>query len=49
MAQAADTRPPEQPKKPYTPPRLVRHGTVEELTKGSPGNPLQTDTQSHIP
>jgi hypothetical protein len=32
-----EPQPEEEPKKPYTPPHLVRHGTVEDLTGGARG------------
>ncbi len=35
------------PKAPYSPPALVRHGTVDELTRGTVGI-LQTDALSSI-
>jgi hypothetical protein len=38
----------EHPKKPYTSPHLIRHGTVEELTGGGPIVPSVTDAISGI-
>ncbi len=35
------------PKAPYSPPKLVRHGTVDELTRGTAGI-MATDGMSNI-
>jgi hypothetical protein len=40
---------PEQAKKPYSTPELVRHGTVEDLTGGRVVPLLQIDGASAIP
>ena len=37
----------EPPREPYAPPRLVRHGTIEDLTRGQQG-PAAGDMASTI-
>jgi len=36
------------PKKPYTPPQLITHGTVAELTLGTQGNSPDGDASQTI-
>ena len=36
------------PKKPYTPPQLITHGTVAELTLGQSGNSPDGDASQTI-
>jgi hypothetical protein len=36
-----DRTKPEAPREPYTSPQLVRHGTIEDLTRGSQPSQLQ--------
>jgi len=44
--EAAQTQPGEPPKKPYTTPRVVVHGTVAELTLGKTGQAIDNETGS---
>lgn len=44
-AREGDEREPAPDREPYTPPRLVRHGTLEDLTRGTIGNTV-TDGSS---
>ena len=46
--QAEQSEAREQAKKPYQPPQLVRHGTVEELTRGTTAVGPQTDAFSLV-
>jgi hypothetical protein len=41
-----DEREPAPGREPYTPPRLVRHGTIEDLTRGGAFTSVPTDPNS---